>query len=128
MLANAFASATVPAEDLDRGIKFYTEVLGLEKIGSVMPGQAVNFAAGQGTRILMYKRARTKAEHTAITFTVDDVEATVKGLIAKGVTFEQYDMGPLKTNELGIADMGNHKIAWLTDPEGNILGIVSVTR
>lgn len=122
MLSDALAQATVPAEDLNRGAKFYTEVLGLKRLENDMPEVAL-FEAGKGSRIVMYQRARTKAEHTAITFEVDDVESVVKGLIAKGVTFEQYDMDPIKTNELGIASMGDFKMAWLTDPEGNILGI-----
>lgn len=128
MLANALAQATVPAEDLDRAVKFYTEVLGLKRLPAQEEPVAV-FQAGEGSTILMYERpGRTKAEHTAITFTVDDLDAVVDGLIAKGVTFEQYDFDPIKTDERGIADQGTHRVAWLKDPEGNILGIVAPTK
>ena len=121
MLSKAFAMATIPAEDLERAIKFYKNVLGLKQLDA--PEGSATFEAGRGSTIFMYQRARTKAEHTAITFIVDDVEAAFKGLIAKGVKFEQYDMRGIKTNELGIADMEGTKGAWLTDPEGNILGL-----
>ena len=124
MLNNAFVMATLPAEDIKRAVKFYTEKLGLKQLDSPEEGSAI-FEAGDGSQIYMYQRARTKAEHTAATFGVDDLEATVKSLSARGVKFEQYDMGPIKTNELGIAEDGNTKAAWLTDPEGNILAIVS---
>ncbi|HKO57978.1 MAG TPA: VOC family protein [Thermoanaerobaculia bacterium] len=127
-LADAFAQATVPAEDIHRATRFYTEVLGLKK--QDVPEQMVAvFEAGNGSSILMYQRpGRTKAEHTAITFTVDDLDAVVDGLTAKGVKFEQYDMGPIKTDARGIADQGSHRIAWLTDPEGNILAILAPKR
>ncbi|MEX2161726.1 MAG: VOC family protein [Anaerolineales bacterium] len=122
MLKNASVMATIPAENLERAKKFYGEVLGLKQIDS-REGSAT-FEAGGGSTIFMYERARTKAEHTAITFLVKDVETTVKELAAKGVKFEQYDMPGIKTNAMGIADMGDDtKLAWLTDPEGNILAI-----
>jgi predicted enzyme related to lactoylglutathione lyase len=128
VLANAFAQATVPAEDIDRGIRFYTEVLGLKRLEA--PEEQVGlFQAGKGSTILMYQRpGRTKAEHTAITFNVDDLDAVVDGLIARGVTFEQYDMGTIKTDARGISDQGSHRAAWLKDPEGNILGLIAPKR
>ena len=124
MFAKAFAVATVPAEDIKRAVKFYTEVLGLKKIEIPLEDSAL-FEAGKGSQIFMYQRARTKAEHTAVTFMTDDIEGIVKELTAKGVKFNQYEMGPIKTNAMGIADVGDTKSAWLTDPEGNILAIVS---
>lgn len=124
MLGNSFVTATLPAEDLDRAVKFYTEKLGLKKLESPEEGSAL-FEAGKGSQIFMYQRARTKAEHTSATFYLDDLEGTVKALAAKGVKFEHYDFPNFKTNELGIAETGNTKAAWLTDPEGNIIALVS---
>jgi predicted enzyme related to lactoylglutathione lyase len=124
MLKDAFAMTTLPAEDLKRAIKFYTEVLGLKLIESPDDYSAV-FEAGKGTKIFMYTRGRATAENTAATFQVPDLDATVKGLIAKGVKFEQYNNDYIKTNELGIAEMGvGPRVAWMTDPEGNILSVV----
>lgn len=128
MLQNAYAQATVPAEDIGRAIRFYTEVLGLKK-RDVAEEMVAVFEAGKGSSILMYQRpGRTKAEHTAITFTVDDLDAVVDGLIAKGVQLEQYDMPNVKTDARGISDQGSHRIAWVTDPEGNILAILAPKR
>jgi hypothetical protein len=39
------------------------------------------------------------------------------------VEFEQYDEGPLKTDDKGIATPGP-KQAWFTDPAGNILSVI----
>ncbi len=124
MLTDAFAMATIPAENLERAIKFYKEVLGLKQLES--PDTTATFEAGKGTCIFIYERGRTKAEHTALTFLTTDVKATVKELTARGAKFEQYDTEYIKTDEMGIADMGDgNPIAWLTDPEGNILAIAS---
>jgi hypothetical protein len=61
---------------------------------------------------------------------VEDIEATVRELRARGVVFEEYDFPGLKTVE-GIADIeGNYpskgsgeRGAWFRDGEGNMLGI-----
>jgi hypothetical protein len=43
---------------------------------------------------------------------------------SKGVTFEQYDVDPIKTTEKGIAELPDgEKVAWFKDPDGNILAV-----
>jgi hypothetical protein len=54
---------------------------------------------------------------------VEDVEAVVDALRAKGVSMEVYDMPDVEFDEKGIARGGNRVGAWFKDPEGNILGI-----
>lgn len=121
-LANAPVCAVLPAEDIKRAKKFWTEKIGLT-IDEEMPQTGdVIFSAGKGTKIYMYQRARTKAEHTVASFLVDDLEKTMKELRANGVKFEDYDFPGLKTVN-GIATFGNEKAAWFTDPEGNIVAL-----
>jgi len=55
-----------------------------------------------------------------LSWTVDDIEAEVAALKARGVTFEEYDFPSLKTIN-GVASMGPVKIAWMKDSEGNLL-------
>ncbi len=123
MLANAAVHPTLPVVDLARARKFYEEKLGL-KVERVDPPPAagVRYWAGEGTKIYIYQRGATKADHTAASFEVDDVEATVKELKAKGVVFEEYDMPGLKTVN-SIFTMGEMKGAWFKDTEGNILAV-----
>lgn len=122
MLAKARAMTILPAEDLERARKFYAEVLGLRELVSGIPGHA-KFQAGDGSWVMLYQRARTKAEHTVLEFLVEDIETVVKGLTARGVKFEQYDFEGLRTNELGIAQLGDKRSAWFVDPEGNIISV-----
>jgi catechol 2,3-dioxygenase-like lactoylglutathione lyase family enzyme len=67
---------------------------------------------------------------------VDDIDATVAQLRARGVVFEEYDLPGLKTVD-GIAEVaGNYpsrggigeKAAWFRDSEGNLLGIGQAMR
>jgi predicted enzyme related to lactoylglutathione lyase len=112
----------MPVVDMARAKKFYEEKLGLES--SETPDGAM-YECGQGSRLGLYQRdTPTKADHTAAGWEVEDVEATVQALREKGVVFEQYDMPGIKTDERGIAAMGEVKGAWFKDPEGNILSVV----
>lgn len=123
MLKDAVAMSTLPVEDLARAITFYTELLGLKVVERPDDESAI-LDAGKGTRIFLYKRGRATAQNTAVTFQVADLDATVKGIIAKGGKFEQYNYETLKTDELGIATLGpGLRAAWITDPEGNILAV-----
>jgi hypothetical protein len=66
---------------------------------------------------------------------VDDIEATVRELRARGVVFEESDAPGLRTVD-GIADIeGNYpskgsgeRAAWFRDSEGNMLGIGQPVR
>jgi hypothetical protein len=63
-----------------------------------------------------------------LNFVVDDVDAAVAALQDKGVAFEHYEDGPIKTDEKGIArgkaaGMGPD-IAWFKDPAGNVLAVL----
>ena len=62
---------------------------------------------------------------------VDDIEATVAELKARGVVFEEVDVPGLETRD-GIAEVsGNYpskggrgeRAAWFRDCDGNMLGI-----
>jgi catechol 2,3-dioxygenase-like lactoylglutathione lyase family enzyme len=124
MLGSSKVAATIPAVDIKRAEEFYTRVLGLSVAARPLDGVLI-LEAGAGTQIMVYEREATKAEHTAATFEVKDLERVVDDLAAKGVQFEQYDFDDFKTDERGIAEMEGAKMAWLKDPEGNILALGS---
>jgi hypothetical protein len=65
-----------------------------------------------------------KSDHIPATFTilVDNVDQ----LAEKGVRFEIYREGELKTDEKGIC-RGNPEIAWFKDPAGNFLSVLKET-
>ena len=122
MLKNASVRANLPAVDIERARKFYTDTLGLKMVAED-PSPGIVFGAGNGTEIYLYQRGATRADHTVASFTVKDVEAEVKELKNKGVKFEDYDMPMGIKTVNGIATMGDMKAAWFKDTEGNILAI-----
>jgi len=125
MLASFPVVATMPAVDIQRARRYYSDTLGLKPVQIPVPDGAL-FEAGKGSQIYLYQRGQTKADHTAATFTVENIEQVVDDMTMRGVIFEQYDMGELKTDARGIVTFGSSKSAWFKDSEGNILGLVSI--
>ena len=123
-LRTAPAYAVLPAEDLDRSRSFYHDTLGLE-VSEVSSGRQFFIHSGEGTKVLVYERPRTVAEHTVLSFVVDDVRATVAELRSRGVRFEEYDMPGLVTTD-AIAEYSDGWGAWFTDTEGNIVNIAQM--
>ena len=124
MLANSPVMPTIPVVDLSRAKRFYETALGLKPSPTHNDNTSniATFECGNDTRIELYQRAPSKADHTVATFEVSDIEEEVNMLRGKGVNFEEYDMPGIKTQN-GIATQGSDKAAWFKDTEGNILCI-----
>lgn len=125
MLAGAEVAAVVPVSDIDRAVNFYGDVLGLEmreRREDLPQNREAEFHAGDGTLLAYESVGAGQSRHTVAGFRVDDIDATVAGLRERGVTFEEYDMPDLKT-ENGIASVGDVRAAWFKDPDGNILAV-----
>jgi catechol 2,3-dioxygenase-like lactoylglutathione lyase family enzyme len=119
MLKHAKVTTILPVIDLERARDFYVNKLGLEAGGLAADGKFLLRA--KGTELaLMPKPGGTKAEHTALSFEVDDVAAEIKALKARDVRFHDYDLPGFKTVD-HIAVLGREKAAWFSDTEGNIL-------
>lgn len=123
MLTNSPFFAGCAVDDIDAARRFYADTLGL-KVVDVGP-LLLSVQAANGYALLLYgKPGHVPAAHTVLNFPVDDIEAAVDGLIARGVTFEQYPSGPIKTDARGIAHPGPWQ-AWFRDPAGNILSVIA---
>jgi len=121
MLSNRSIVTTLPAVDLQRARNFYEEKLGLGP-PYYSSDNDVTYETAQGNRLYLYKRAQTKADHTAFSFQVDDVSKEVKELEEKGVEFEIPEMPGMKI-EGNIASWDRYKVAWFKDSEGNIIAL-----
>ena len=119
MLVNAPVTTMLPVKDLARARAFYEGKLGLKPIGLKPDGMFTYDCAG-ATLALFPKEGGTKADHTAVSFRVADIAASIVELERAGVTFEDYDFPGLKT--VGhVCVLGAEKAAWFLDTEGNIL-------
>jgi catechol 2,3-dioxygenase-like lactoylglutathione lyase family enzyme len=119
-LTSSAVAVMLPVEDVDRARKFYEEKLGLEFTGRSMEGSAMFALEGGTTLALLPRPGGSRAESTAMTWAVDDVEQEVKELESRGVVFEDYDLPDFKTVD-HIATYGEYKSAWFLDPDGNVL-------
>lgn len=113
------ATCMLPVKDLARARRFYEDVLGLAAEGERPDGKFVYHCGG--TRIALFPKPEgTKAEHTALSFRVDDIAAAVAALQGRGLRFADYDLPGLKTVD-HVCVLGAEKAAWFEDSEGNIL-------
>ena len=122
MLKTAPVTTILPVKDMTRARQFYEEKLGLQPLGFAADGNFELACAGNATIALIPKPQGTKAEHTAMSFEVEDIETQIEQLKQRGVVFEDYDFPGLKTIR-HICVLGSDKIAWFQDTEGNILCI-----
>ena len=123
-LNKAPITVTLPAVNVARAKRFYTSKLGLKSIKESAPN-AVSFKTANGTRIFLYKRKATKADHTVASFYVNDIRGEIVKLKARGVRFESYKTPGMTTDKNNIVAWGSVKAAWFKDSEGNILGLVN---
>ena len=115
----AFSSFAVP--DLDAARSFYGDTLGVRVSDGPMGVLALELE-GDRTILLYPKPDFTPATYTILNFPVDDVDATVDELTARGVEFERYE--GFEQDERGIARGDGPDIAWFKDPAGNILAVL----
>jgi len=109
----------LPVKDMDRARRFYESSLGLTPLGGKPDGKFI-YRCG-GTEIALFPKPEgTKAQHTALSFRVQNIADAIASLKSRGVVFADYDFPGLKT-EGHVCVLGSEKAAWFEDPEGNIL-------
>jgi catechol 2,3-dioxygenase-like lactoylglutathione lyase family enzyme len=132
-LARSAVATRLPAQDLDRARRWYSEKLGLDPVEE-RPG-GLRYKCGDTYFVVFQSMGKASGESTQMGWEVDDIEATVTDLKARGVEFEEVDIPGMKTVN-GIASIdGNYpsigrgeRGAWFRDSEGNLLGVGQVIR
>jgi catechol 2,3-dioxygenase-like lactoylglutathione lyase family enzyme len=128
MLKSGRVATRLPAQDLERARAFYSEKLGLEPAETREGG--LRYVCEGGEFALFESAGSPAGDYTQMVWEVDDIQATVRALAARGVVFEEYDLPGLRTVD-GIAEIeGNYASkgtaelgAWFYDSEGNLLAI-----
>ena len=120
MIKATMVVATIPVTDRERAKDFYLNTVGLTFLWETPV--SVRFRCGAVSEISPFKRPPITTEHTLAHFEVDDIEAVVQDLAARGVEFLDYTEGPLTTTG-HIAQLGPARGAWFRDPDGNTLGL-----
>lgn len=110
--------------DLAAAREFYHDTLGLEIIAE--RETAIDFRSGSTRLNLNLSTTGTADSQTQAGWQVEDLRAELDALRGRGVRIEEYDLPGLKTED-GIVDIGFALVAWITDPDGNVLGILQAT-
>ena len=123
MLKGNEAFSGFSVHDLQEARAFYADRLGL-RVEDAINGMRLMVAGPHG--IFVYpKEDHVPATYTILNFRVDDIDAAVDELAAKGVKFESY---PGMTDGMGIArglaSGQGPDIAWFKDPSGNFMSVL----
>jgi predicted enzyme related to lactoylglutathione lyase len=124
---DTYIMPVLAVDDLERASSFYRDKLGFTvREDERMPdGAIVQIGSNY---LLIYKTDFRRGENTVASFLVDDVEATVRELRDRGITFEEYDLPGLKT-ENGVVSLGDFgQTAWFKDSEGNTIAVSTDIR
>ena len=130
-LARSRAITKLPAQDLDRARAFYRDRLGLTPVEEREGGLRYLCAAGEFH--LFLSTGSASGESTQLGFEVDDIDAVVADLRARGVVFEEIDALRITGFEVvdGIIEVEDNypskgtgeRGVWFRDSEGNLLAL-----
>ncbi|MFK3834226.1 MULTISPECIES: VOC family protein [unclassified Microbacterium] len=115
-------------DSIDAARAFYGDTLGLDVTTNAMGFLDIRLPDG-GSILVYAKPDHTPASFTILNFPVDDVEAAVDDLNARGVVTKIYD-DEMGTDAKGIMRGGPDRgpdIAWFRDPAGNVLSVLSAS-
>ena len=125
MLGNKQATATVAVTDLEAAKRFYEDKLGLQPIGPAGEG-VVNYRTGNTALLVYTSEFAGTSQATTVTWSVgEDFDAILQDLQSKGVAFEHYGDMPGLTRNGDVYTGDGLKLAWFTDPDGNIHHLIS---
>jgi len=117
----------VPALDIQRAMRWYEEKLGLKPVMDL--GVSGQLYRTGGVYWLIYQTPSAgTGKHTLAGWLVPRIDEAMTEMRARGVVFEDYDLGDQgPTTQNGVArgpDGG--AAAWFKDSEGNILAITEL--
>ncbi|HEY9898301.1 MAG TPA: VOC family protein [Pantanalinema sp.] len=115
-MVKSIQSVLIFVSDMDRSVAFYRDVLGFSVLSS--NPAITEFEMGAMTFGLQYMPAEARKNGMAVTidFAVDDIQAMIEKLEAKGVAFVAKEL-----------DQPFNKLAKFQDPDGNLLGFIEQT-
>jgi catechol 2,3-dioxygenase-like lactoylglutathione lyase family enzyme len=132
-LSDAHAVTKLPAQDLERARAFYRDKLGLEPVEERTGG--LRYVCGSTEFHLFSSAGAPSGKSTQMGFEVEDLEATRADLLARGLTFERFDMPGFEVRDEVIAAPDNYPSkgtgefgAFFYDSEGNLIGLAQPRR
>ena len=126
-LSDSPLAASVPALDIQRAMRWYEEKLGLKPVMDL--GVSGQLYRTGGVYWLIYETPNAgTGKHTLGSWLVPSIDEAMTEMRARGVVFEDYDMGdqgPTTQNGVSRGPDGG-AAAWFKDSEDNILAITEL--
>ncbi|HLJ54668.1 MAG TPA: VOC family protein [Chthonomonadaceae bacterium] len=117
-----FVATTLPEE----ARRFYAETLGLTFVADDPYG--IVFTVGDGVMLRVQKvQALSPQQFTVAGWHVEDIEAAVTELSARGVAFLSFGFPGQDARGICTFEEGA-KVAWFKDPDGNTLSLAQLNR
>lgn len=110
------------ASDVARARTWYLEHLGLSPVEEY-DGEVLLYGQGEARFVVYRSDYAGTARNTTAMWTVGDLRTVVGELRSRGVVFEDYDFGKVRTVDGVLEDPEGGLNAWFKDSEGNILGL-----
>jgi predicted enzyme related to lactoylglutathione lyase len=124
MFKDTKAYSGFAVDDTDAAKQFYGETLGIDvKVEDEEIGLLTLNLGGDRPTLIYPRPGHTPAEYTILNFPVDDIDAGVDALVERGVEMKRFE--GFDQDEKGI--MRDGKIAWFTDPAGNVLSVIEAS-
>jgi catechol-2,3-dioxygenase len=120
MLSDIDAQPTLPVKSLSVARPFYADILGLRPVGSAMPTVQC-YLAGRTVLVVYESEFAGSNKATAVTWPLGKAfAAIVAELKGRGAPFVRYDI-PGMTLEGDVHVGHGLHLAWIKDPDGNII-------
>ncbi|HTV78245.1 MAG TPA: VOC family protein [Steroidobacteraceae bacterium] len=120
MLNSIDAQPTLAVKSLMRSRSFYEGVLGLRPVGPAMPTVQC-YLAGRTVLVVYESEFAGTNKATAVTWPLGQTfPSIIADLKRKGASFAHYEI-PGMTREGDVHVGHGRRLAWLTDPDGNII-------
>ena len=114
--------ASIPVSDLDRAERFYEDQLGLSALEARRESRV--YASGAGTSLYVYKSPANAGRQagpwppgTCPTSSGSSTSCTPAAWRSSATTI------PCWADEKGIHELGDGRVAWFKDPDGNTFAL-----
>jgi len=123
MLGQEKLVAMVATSDAVRARAFFEDTLGLRFVAD--HPHALLFDTANARLMIQKMETVTPRDGTTLGWQVDDLRGVMRGLVARGVTFERFE--GMEQDELGVWSPAGPAtgVAWFKDPDGNLLSLSS---
>ncbi len=123
-ITDASVHATLAVADLDKARAWYADKLGWEPLSISEVEGTLIYKVGDSYFTLYPTEFAGTAKNTVMNWNVDDLRGEMARLSGRGLTFEDYDFGEIRTEDGIMSDPAGGLTAWFKDLDGNTVGVL----